>query len=651
MPYLPHFLAFAFFCTVLPSAYARQTGAARAHFDATFYHLTLDLRFDPNYLYGRTRVEGRAAGQPLETLVLDFSSTMQVDSVRTADGVRLAFTHRADTLAIPLPAPVAAGQPVAVDVFYQGLPQEDGFGTFRFDRDPYQGNLTAWTLSEPYGARAWWPSNDHPSDKADSVRVTVTVPASMRVGSNGLLRQEIDHGDGTKTYDWFSRYPVAPYLVAFAAGVYDVYVQTYTRPDSLAATMGPLAMPVLHYAYRGTNAFQGDSLTAGWHLVTDVLPVFEWWFGPYPFAEEKYGHVHFTWSGGMEHQTMSSMGGSGIGLVAHELAHQWYGDLVTMRYWPHLWLNEGFATYGELLYYEARPERYALTHRVVFDLYYERALRAQGTLVVGDTMSVDVLFNGNLVYAKGGMVLHMLRGVVGDEAFRRILRAYAEAYAYGTATTDDLHRIAEAESGMDLDAFFRQWVTEGTGHPVYEVAWGYAPGEGGYEVTVTLEQTQTAPASNVEVFEMPVTFAIETTAGEERFTVWNDARVETYTFEVEAQPLTVVFDSDRRLLRNRSVVTTEVAGAPVRPQAPSITAVYPNPVGDVLRVAVAQPEPGTLQLALYDVLGRRVQVHRSAPSAGGFHTLTIDLGGLPAGTYFLRLEGTSSVVAVTRVDR
>lgn len=353
----------------------------------------------------------------------------------------------------------------------------------------------------------------------------------------------------------------------------------------------------------------------------------------------------------MEHQTMSSMGGSGIGLVAHELAHQWYGDLVTMRYWPHLWLNEGFATYGELLYYEARPERYALTHRVVFDLYYERALRAQGTLVVGDTMSVDVLFNGNLVYAKGGMVLHMLRGVVGDEAFRRILRAYAEAYAYGTATTDDLHRIAEAESGMDLDAFFRQWVTEGTGHPVYEVAWGYAPGEGGYEVTVTLEQTQTAPASNVEVFEMPVTFAIETTAGEERFTVWNDARVETYTFEVEAQPLAVVFDPDRRLLRNRSVVTTEVAGAPVRPQAPSITAVYPNPVGDVLRVAVAQPEPGTLQFALYDVLGRRVQVHRSAPSAGGFHTLTIDLGGLPAGTYFLRLEGTSSVVAVTRVDR
>ena len=497
----------------------------------------------------------------------------------------------------------------------------------------------------------WWPSKDHPSDKADSVRVSVTVPEPMRVGSNGLLQRETANGDGTTTYEWFSRYPISTYLVAFAAGVYDVYEQTYTRPDSLAAVMGPLRMPVVHYAYPNSNVFEGSPPQSGWRLVTDMLPVFEHWFGPYPFAAEKYGHMEFTWGGGMEHQTMSSMGGNSAGLVAHELAHQWYGDLVTLRYWPHLWLNEGFATYGELLYYESRPGDYAGTRRAVFDLYYRRARNAPGTLLVqgADTLSVNTLFAGERVYAKGGIVLHMLRGVVGDDAFRRTLRAYAGAHAYGTATTADLQRVAEAEAGVDLAAFFRQWVTEGTGHPSYDVRWGYAAEQDGFRVTVTLEQTQEAPESNVAVFEMPVTFAVETAGGEERFTVHNDARVQTYTFDVAARPLAVDFDPDRWILRNDPVVTTGHEHLPELPAEATVVSAYPNPVRDVLRAEVALPAPATVRLALYDALGRRVLLLADAPLPAGLHPFAVSVAGLPAGAYFLRLEDSRTVRPVTIV--
>lgn len=650
-------LVFAAPCLAPGAARAQPARVAGTDFDATFYHLEIDLRFgatpEADHLYGRTRVEGRADGAPLHVLALDFSSNMTVDSVRTPGGERLAFRHTFDLLEVTLPGTAAPGEAVAVDVFYRGRPAETGHGTFRFGSRP-GGERIAWTLSEPYGAREWWPSVDHPSDKADSVRVTVTVPEGLRVASNGLLRAEHTAG-GRTTFDWFSRYPIASYLVSFAAGPYDVYEQTYVRPDSLAAVLGPLAMPVVHYAYRGTTLFQGDSLNAGWHLVTDVLPVFEGWFGPYPFAAEKYGHAQFTWGGGMEHQTMTSMGGAGIGLVAHELAHQWYGDQVTLRYWPHLWLNEGFATYGELLYYQARPDRYAASYAYVFDLYYNRARDVAGTLIADDTTNVSVLFSGNRVYAKGAMVLHMLRGAVGDEAFGRILRAYAAdpALTYGTATTADFERVAEAESGRDLDAFFRQWVTEGTGHPIYAVRWSHTPAADGARVTVTLEQTQSAqttPPSNVAVFEMPVTFAVATDRGTERFTVWNDERVQTFTFDVAGTPHDVVFDPDLLILRNTPVEATAVVPLPGPPRRAAIAAAYPSPTSGVLHVTVELAAAGPLRLDLYDALGRRVRRLVDQPMPAGLLPFTFALDDLPAGAYFVRLEDTADTKPILILD-
>ncbi len=629
------------------------TSVASPYFDATYYHLTLDVRFDPNYLYASTRIEGRAKDAPLDTLVLDFDDAMVVDSVLSSTGTTLSFTHAGDALRIPLPAPVDVGAAVAVDVYYEGLPVPDGFGTFVFgtqaNGDPY-----AWTLSEPYNARGWWPSKDHPSDKADSVRITVTVPEAMRVGSEGLLVAETPNGDGTTTYDWLSHYPTATYLVSIAAGVYDVTEDMYVRPDSLAAEFGALSMPVLQYAYRGTNVYDGGDEYSGWKNVLDVLPVLEYWYGPYPFSEEKYGHAHVTFGGGMEHQTMSSLGGAGIGLVAHELGHMWFGDAVTTRTWPHLWLNEGFATLTELLYWKARADTYPGVYEQIFDLYYGRAQTAEGTLVVEDTTSLSNLFAHTRVYSKGWMVLRMLRGMVGDETFRAILQAYSAdpAVRFGTAESADFERVAQAVSGLDLTTFFRQWVTEGTGRPDYTVNWSVAPAVVGFDVSVTVSQLQEMPDSNFDVFEMPVTLAIQTEAGETSFTVTDDQRTQTFVLHVDDLPTGIILDPDRWILRGTDVLTVGTESPPAESRETRIASVYPNPTPGAFHVRYHLATPGPVRFDLFDVRGRRIARLFGGFRAAGAHDDAFEVPDLAGGIYFIRMTTTDGVRsrAVTRRD-
>ena len=563
-------------------ATAVRSGASTA-FDAIYYHLQITFDFPQQRIVGTTRVEGVFTMARAE-LRLDLLSNLTVRAVRDDTGSPLAFTHTNHVLAIDLGMTVAAGGRIAVDIEYEGQPQDTGFGAFAFSSRG--GQPVAWTLSEPYGARAWWPGKDHPSDKADSARVTVTVPRGLRVGSNGML-VSVEEDAETATYDWVVRYPIAPYLLSLAVGPYAAFEQTYVRPDSLAARLGPLSLPVLHYKYTAGGA---ATLPEGWAEVLDALAVFEWWFGPYPFPEEKYGHAEFGWGGGMEHQTMSSMGSSNVSLVTHELAHQWFGDAVTTRTWPHLWLNEGFASYAEVLYWEAMADRYPGWAESVLRLDQRSARTAEGTLVVEDTSSVGSLFAGNRVYAKGSAVLHMLRHVLGDTAFRETLQAYLTdpALAYGTAVTADFQRVAEAVSGRSLDAFFRQWVTEGTGYPSYRVTVSDRPAaEGGFEVGVTVRQIQTAEQANVAVFEMPVTLAIETTMGEQRFVVENTKREQTFTLHVDAEPTAVRFDPDDDLLRDETVIDFESFDPP----AAFAFAVMPNPAAGAFQIRAELPPP------------------------------------------------------------
>ena len=430
--------------------------AIQQRFDVTYYGIRLSI--DPTGLHGgwitgEVTIHGRPIGGTLDTVQFDISQYLTVDSVKTGTS-SLSFQRVADVISIPLPAGGGTSE-FAVTIFYQGHPQGFGYGSFSFGR--FNNKPTVATLSEPFFARTWWPCKDHPTDKADSVDIYVTIDDDLVVASNGSLVSIIDNGDGTKTTHWHESYPIATYLVSLAIADYYVYSDTLMYQGH--------TMPIDFFHYGKPD----DWIRANNALVREMLTTFSDIFGAYPFIREKYGHAQFNFGGGMEHQTCTSLGNFGEWVIAHELAHQWWGDMVTCGSWHEIWLNEGFASYGEAIWSEHKGGSIAYHDEMnSFEASWDTS-GARDVLYVSDTTSVNEIFDWK-EYRKGAWVLHMLRYTVGDSAFFRILREYGSPpRQYGTALTADLQQVAEQQTGRDLDAFFHQWIYEG-GQPSYEYA-------------------------------------------------------------------------------------------------------------------------------------------------------------------------------------
>jgi hypothetical protein len=283
--------------------------------------------------------------------------------------------------------------------------------------------------------------------------------------------------------------------------------------------------------------------------VKDMIAAYAGIFGEYPFIAEKYGHAQFLWGGGMEHQTCTSLGVFNEYIVAHELSHQWWGDLVTCRDFHHIWVNEGFATYCEALWSEAVSGTAAYHADLSFNKYF-----GSGTIYVPDVSDDSRIFDSNLSYNKGSWVLHMLRRVIGDSAFFAALRQFYAQYGYSTATTEDFRDVCEAVSGRDLDAFFQQWIY-GEYYPHYLSSWTSAPGGGGYDVTLRLDQVQ-----SWQLFNMPLDVRITTEAGEQVFVVQDSLASQTFTFHVDAAPIALAVDPDDWVLK---VIETQVVDPPL----------------------------------------------------------------------------------------
>ncbi len=594
-------------------------------FDATYYDLQLRIELNPNNLVGTVRVKG-VARAALTQLVLDFDDAMRVEGVLSSSGSALSSTHSDNALTINLPGAVSPGDDVDVTVSYEGLPDSTGLGGFVFDTLA-NGKPAIWSLSEPYAARTWWPSRDHPSDKADSVDVSIEVPQPLTAASNGLLTLTESLPGGYRRFSWSHRYPIATYLVSVAAAEYDLDEQTYTRPAALAHELGNLDLPLVHYSFAGNGAFVGSHPQYGFQYITDIFPVLESWFGPYPFDREKYGHAQFTFGGAMEHQTLSSMTTNYQGTMAHELAHQWFGDSISPESWPHLWLNEGFATFGELAYWN--ESEFPDVYDQIFDIYYNRALTAEGTVVVQDTTDILDMFAHRRVYSKGWMVLRMLRGVLGEFTFREIMKAYAAdpRYQYGTATTEEFQALAESISGQDLGYFFDQWVSAGDGYPRYTATWGKRPSGANWEVEVTLDQTT---SGSWNLFQMPIDIRVETIGDTHSFRIFNQSPRDVVFFTLNVEPTGVTIDPDRWILRDPDIQVTSNEAVSEIP-AESVLALYPNPTTNLLMVeSTFQNER---RADLVDALGRIVSVHHLKP---GLNRLPVS--HLTSGFYGLRTE-------------
>lgn len=496
------------------------------NFDVLHYEFEWKFDFDSRYIEGKATVKAQSL-TTLNKITLHLADNMNVTQIMQ-NQIPLAFAHQNDLLDIYLTQTYLPDEKFTVEISYSGFPQSG------LNFSYHQNEPIIWSLDEPIGARYWFPCYDVPSDKA-TAEMKITVHNSMIAASNGTLIDIISNSDNTKTYIWKEDYPISTYLIFIAATNYETFSDNYTS--------GSETMEVSYFAYPEHLAQAQEDFS----ITVPMIDFYANVFGEYPFLEEKYGMAEIPGSASMEHQTCTSLSSRAFTgtheydwLIAHELAHQWWGDLVTLEDWADIWLNEGFATYSEALWAE--------------NLYGSAGLKAamaniKNTYLTRHTGPEHPIYDpplGHLFcaieYDKAACVLHMLRFVVGENNFWEILKEYAQLYAYSNASTEDFREVCEQKYGAELEWFFSQWIYE-AGYPTYQFIWGCSKQN---NVRVVINQIQ----REFPLFRMPIELAFILPSGTVRKVVWVDKEKNTFEFEFQEKPSDVIFDPDSWILCN-----------------------------------------------------------------------------------------------------
>jgi aminopeptidase N len=486
---------------------------------------------------------------------------------------------------------------------------------------PSWGNPVTWSLSQPFSAYDWWPCKQSLRDKIDSVDVWITVPFDCKAGSNGLLKNVTNLGDGKMRYEWKHRHPIAAYLVSVAIGKY-VEVIDYAHP---AGTTDSIL--IQHFIYDNpatlTN-FQDDI-----HETVRFVELFDSLYGPYPFRNEKYGHSMAPLSGGMEHQTMTTQGFFNPTLTAHELGHQWFGDHVTCATWADIWVNEGFASYSEYLMLAALypgQETQLMTgnHNSVMG-------STNGAVWVKDSVNSTRIFSSRLSYDKGASIIHTFRYLVDNDAqFFQALRLYQNRFADSVAIGLDVKNVLEEVSGKDLTGAFEQWYF-GEGFPTYGLKWNSLNGT----LHVRISQT-TSSASVTPLFTTPLEIKFirnglpDTTI---RFQITGNTTlvmvpsVGAVTGVMSIDPNNWIINKNGLIQKDPALIVTSVGET--KTIAPNLT-IFPNPATDVVTIGSGNDEPQIL--TVFDPKGRKLETK-------SFHqSTTLDLKPLSSGWYLFITE-------------
>jgi hypothetical protein len=496
--------------------------------DVLRHELDLELNPASTWVEGHATLTIRSQVDDLASFIFRLRDVYTITAMQVS-GNSVAWT-RLDSANVEatLDRPYDTGEVFNLYIVYSGYPQPSGmFGGIFF---LWRGSVPeVFTFAEPWFAYAWRPVKEDLTDKY-TLDLWVTVPETMIVASNGLLQSIVPVPPGRSQYRWYTNNPIADYLVSLAATNYHEFTDTWTYDGQ------SLPLQFFIYPEHDTPAHRAE-----WLVVQPALTVFSDLFGIYPFMNEKYGMAEWAGGGAMEHQTMTSVGaffGWGESIYVHELAHHWWGDDVTCATWHDIWLNEGFATYCEALWYENQPGSPGEPWLHMY-MDYARPFNAAGTVYCYDITNPIRILDTDLSYRKGAWVLHMLRHVLGDADFYASLAAYRDAFQGSAATTDDFRAVCESVAGRDLAWFFDEWVYDG-GAPVYQSGWRQFTAEGQRYVELYIYQGQSI---GPPVFTMPVDIQVDQDGNSTIHVVRNDAVFEHLLIPVaDAEVTGVVFD-------------------------------------------------------------------------------------------------------------
>ncbi|MDD3643636.1 MAG: M1 family aminopeptidase [Candidatus Krumholzibacteria bacterium] len=614
-----------------PQPTPAQTAIDVLHYDVDIAcdHLTLLVE-------GRVTALIEAVQGGVTAIEFNADPVLVILAAELAGSGSAPFARSGDVVAVTLPAPLGAGERTELTLLYRGAPTTAA-GTGFFIR--YDGATPViYTLSQPWSARTWWPCKDYPDDKA-TFDIALSVKEPLTAASNGVLLAVDDTtrwSQPFKRHRWRESYPMSPYLFSIAA---TEYVQL--TDEFVYAVAG--TMQVVNYVYPRLAAAAAIDLD----IQVPALRFFSQTFGLYPFIGEKYGVALCRIGGGMEHQTLCSYGDFLIRgdhyydwLYIHELAHQWFGDLITCRDWTHIWLNEGWASYSEALWFEHVDGPQALHDYMET---HDEPHRWSGPILRDPDSDDPWYYFDPVVYSKAAWVLHMLRHIMGDAPFFEATRGYVAApqFRFGAVDTEEFIAFFEGYYGGDLHWFFDPWLSR-EDRLVYEWDWNRWVENGEERLSIMVRQAVELP------YAMPVDLEIVTAAGTIREKLWVDDIEESFVLSPGATVQDAALDPDRWILCD--VARASAGGGGETPEAAFLLQNYPNPFNPSTTISFGLDAPCRATLRVYDARGALVATLVDGTLGEGIHRTRwdgTDESGDPvaSGVYFCRLSAGGNLFA------
>ncbi|MBE0639308.1 MAG: T9SS type A sorting domain-containing protein [Bacteroidales bacterium] len=586
-------------------------------YNVTFYFLDINVENNTTFVSGNATTIADVKRLSLEEFKFELLAQLTIDSV-IVNGVNSSFTRLDDEVTVALQNNLTLGETLSFTVYYNGQAPSGGFfsGISTAYIQSWGKNVT-WTLSEPFNAKQWWPCKQDLYDKADSVYVFATTSDINKVGSNGLLTAVTSMPGNKARYEWKSYYPIAYYLISISVSDYQEY-NIYAKPTELPGD----SILIQNFIYNSPGCL--NYYKEGIDRTSSFIELLSEYYGMYPFKDEKYGHCLAGIGGGMEHQTMTTIGGFSFGLVAHELGHMWFGDNVTCATWSDIWINEGFASYTEYLtaYYIQGPSSGASWMNGAHNSI--KSSPGGSVYVPPDEVNpgnVWRIFDGRLSYKKGAAIIHVLRQEIqNDELFFEILQEFQDQYRDSVATGVDFVNVANQLSGQHFGYFLEQWYF-GEGYPIYDVIWNQSADK------LYITTTQTASTNVTTLFETYVEYKVNyTDATNEIILLRQTENVNNYEIPISKPVASIELDPDNWLIKDVDGIMVGISNH----DSPVHFSLAPNPSSDKMNLYFDQQNISPKEVLITDLTGKAI-----LKTTAGDPIFTIDVSGFAPGVYLV----------------
>lgn len=605
----------------------KSPNTPRHTFDVLNYSLTFDLydNFESPYPQSYT------ADEVITFRVDTALNVIKLNAINTSLGINSVglagtdFSHAQDTLTITLDREYLPGEVVDVSIdFYHKNVEDNGV---------YVGGGFVFTDFEPEGARKCFPCYDRPADKA-TTDLTAKVPSNVLLGSNGRLADSITIAD-TTWFHWISRDPIATYLMVISAKLnWNLDIVYWDRPSTPGNPM-----PIRFYYNNGENP------SAMKEKVPQMADYFSEFYGEHPFEKDGFATLsnEFSW-GGMENQSLTSLCSNcwGESLICHEFAHQWFGDMISPGTWADIWLNEGFATWSESLWWGRDGGYSAYKNDVDNNASYYLSANPGWPLYnpewIENTPGNGVLFNYAVTYCKSSCILHLLRYSMEDENFFAAIHDYATDtvnFRYKNSVTEDFQTKLEESSGMDLEWFFSTWVKQ-PNHPIYANEYSFTDlGDGTWNANFLVNQVQSIP----EFFPIPIELTIGFFDGSDTVVrVMNSENQEFFWFNFNKEPIDLYFDKDNEIVLKEASLLVGIDEENIGNKNFRLDQSYPNPANSSTTITYALADDAQISMELYDVSGKMVTNLIHEKKQRGTHSFTFDVSSFPPGIYYYTMH-------------